>query len=220
MEAQILAYEGAKDRSGIRKNWEQWVADRQSMLLKLQIQKDQEREGILAEEKEKEGELKSLREQKDWEPERAEGRIRSREMLTKAGISWIPFYQAMEFAPHLTDEEKNMLEEQLKEAGFLDALVVSRRHWDRVRKEFPEYMDLMICAPESGQGVFFEKLVPAPGLSAELRIEAEYILRAMRDVTGDFSDKTQKFSGLAAISLSGNGLFRNGILEGRSLGQG
>ncbi len=220
LETQILAYEGAKDRSGIRRKWEQWASDRQSLLLKLKVQKDQERENLLSEEREKQEELKSLREQKDWEPERATGRIRSRQMLTEAGISWIPFYQAMEFAPHLTEMEKNTLEEQFTEAGFLDALIVGRRHWDRVRQEFPEYADMMVCAPESENGTFFEKLVPAPGLPADLRIETEYILRAMRDETGDFPDKAQKLSEMSGIAFQGNGFFRNGILEGRSLGRG
>lgn len=218
LEAHILAYEGAKDRSVIRRKWEQRAADRQSLLLKIKAQKDQEKEKILSEEKEKQEELKSLREQKDWEPERTKGRIRSRQMITEAGISWIPFYQAMEFAPHLTEKEKNRLEEQLKEAGFLDALVIGRRHWDRIRKEFPEYADMMICAPESEQGIVFEKLVPAPGLPAELKTETEYILKAMREENGDFSDQTQEFTGTAGISFKGNGFFRNGILEGRGLG--
>ena len=154
LETQILAYEGAKDRGGIRRRWEQWASDRQGLLLKLKVQKEQERENLFSEEREKQEKLKSLREQKDWEPERATGRIRSRQILTEAGISWIPFYQAMEFAPQLTETEKNILEEQLTEAGFLDALVVGRCHWDRVRQEFPEYADMMVCAPESEKGTF------------------------------------------------------------------
>lgn len=220
LEAQILAYQGTKDRMGIRRKWEQLMADRQSLLLKFKAQKEQEREKILGEEKEKQEELTSLSEQKDWEPERAKSRIRSREMLTAAGISWIPFYQAVEFAPHLTEAEKNILEEQLNEAGFLDALVVERCHWDKVREAFPEYTDRMICAPESEKGVFFEKLVPAPGLPDQLRIEVEYLLMAMKEEPKAFLDEKKGFLGMNGIFLNGDGLFRNGILEGRSLGEG
>ncbi len=216
LEKGILVYEGPKDGSKIRRKWEQWAQDRQSLLVKLQGQKEQERDRILSEKTEKQEELKSLKEQKDWEPERQKSRIRSRERLTEAGISWIPFYQAMEFAPGLSEEEKSLLEEQLLEAGFLDALVVNRRYWNRVREEFPEYTDLMLCAPRSEQGTGFDKLVPAPGLSPELKEEAEYVLRAMEEEA--LPDTDREAAGMAGISLRADGFFRNGILEGRSLG--
>lgn len=209
LEERILAYESSRDGIEIRRKWEQWADGRKSLLMKLTGEKDRERERILSEEREKREELENLKVQKDWEPERPESRIRSRDLLTEAGIPWIPFYQAMEFAPGLGEEEKDLLEEQLKEAGLLDALVVGRRHWDRVREEFPEYADGMILAPESKKGKPFGKLVPAPGLPAELRLEAEAILRAMREEGGEFPE---------GISLKSSGFFRNGILEGRSLG--
>lgn len=219
LEEEILAYEGAKDRASIHRKWEQCAANRRSLLNGLQGQKEREKKRISSEKGEKLEELESLKKQKDWEPERPESRIRSRERLTEAGISWIPFYQAMEFAPQLTEEEKNLLESQLKEAGFLDALVVDRRYWDRIRREFPEYTDMMICAPESKTGKPFEKLVPAPGLPGELKEEAEYILRAVREEKEIFPDGDNGSLKTAGILLGENGLFRNGVLEGRSLGQ-
>ncbi len=209
LEGRILAYEGPGDWKAIRRSWEQLSADRQNLLMRQKGQKEQDRENIISEEKEKREELKSLREQKDWEPKRPESRVRSRDMLTEAGISWIPFYQAMEFSPGLGEAERNLLEEQLKEAGLLDALIVSRRHWNRVRKEFPEYTDVMICVPESERGKPFDKLVPAPGLPGDLKSEAESVLKAMREGQEDVS---------GGITLRKDGFFRNGILEGRSLG--
>ena len=210
LEGQILAYEGPGDRVKIRRSWEQLAARRQSLLIKLKGQKEQDKEKITSEEKEKQEELKRLKEQKDWEPKRTESRIRSRDMLTEAGISWIPFYQAMEFSPGLGEEEKNLLEEELKEAGLLDALVVSRHDWPKVRREFPEYMDVMICAPKAEYGKPFDKLIPAPGLPQKLKSEAESILKAMAEEEGDFP---------GGISLRKDGFFRNGILEGRGLGR-
>ena len=218
METEILAYEGPKDRGRIRRRWEQWASDRQSLLIRLKGQKVQERDRICSDKTEKQEELKSLKEQKDWEPERSKSRIRSRDRLTEAGISWIPFYQAMEFAPWLEAEEKDLLEEQLADAGFLDALLVERCHWDRVREEFPEYMDMMICAPESETGKPFDRLVPASGLPSGLQAEAEYVLRAMWEEKDDLPGKGREFPGRAGISLNADGFFRNGILEGRSLG--
>ena len=219
LEVDISSYQGSKDGTSIRRKWEQLAADRHSLLRKLEGQKEQEKEKILSEESEKQEKLNALKAQKDWEPERPESRILSRETLKKAGISWIPFYQAMEFAPGLSEQEKDLLEGQLKDAGLLDTLVADRRHWDRIRKEFPEYQDQMICAPKSEEGEMFAKLVPAPGLSPELKREAEYILRAMREETEDFPEKDGGFRETVGFSLNQKGFFKNGILEGRSLGQ-
>ncbi len=219
LEIDISSYQGSKDGTSIRRKWEQLAADRHSLLRKLEGQKEQEKEKILSEESEKQEKLNALKAQKDWEPERPESRILSRETLKKAGISWIPFYQAMEFAPGLSEQEKDLLEGQLKDAGLLDTLVADRRHWDRIRKEFPEYQDQMIRAPKSEEGEMFAKLVPAPGLSPELKREAEYILRAMREETEDFPEKDGGFRETVGFSLNQKGFFKNGILEGRSLGQ-
>lgn len=206
LEADIAAYQGPKDRTAITKKWEQCAGRARKALEDLRIGKAQEMQQILGEEQEKQGELKELEARKDWEPARAPGRTRSRQALTRAGIHWTPFYQAMEFADGLSDQEKNLLEEQLKDAGILDALVVDRRQWDRVRAEFPEYADLMLCVPEKAQGPLFQKLVPAEGLGEELKQEAGYILQAMSG-TGE------------GLTLGEDGFFRNGILEGRSLGR-
>ncbi len=219
LEADISSYQGPKDSTAIRRKWEQCAEDRRGFLRKLEGQKEQEKEKILLEEREKQNKLELLRERKDWEPERPESRIRSRKILNKAGISWIPFYQAMEFAPQLSEREKDLLEGQLKDAGILDTLVVDRRHWDRIRKEFPEYEDQMIRAPKSEKGSMFEKLVPASGLSRELKREVEYILRAMKEETEEFSQKGEDFREAAGLLLNRKGFFKNGLMEGRNLGQ-
>lgn len=205
IERSIAAYQGPKDRSAILKKWEQRAKQQEKALQELRSQNRQELEALLARQKEKQAELTLLEEQKEWEPERPEKRIKSRDQLTRAGISWIPFYQAVEFAPQIPTEEKNLLEEQMKDAGFLDALVVGRRDWERIRTEFPEYADNMICAPKREDGELFEKLMIDSDLPDGLRKETEYILRAIS------GDKT-------GLVLQENGFFRNGMLEGRSLG--
>lgn len=206
LEAAITSYQGVKDRTGIRKMWEECEKAQEKCLRELQNDNQLKLERLSADKKEKQEQLLALKEQKDWEPERSQERVRSRSMLSEAGISWIPFYQAVDFAPQLSEEEKNLLEDQLKEAGFLDALVAERQSWERIRTEFPEYADSMICAPACEAGACFDKLVPCPGLSDGLRKEVEYILRA---VSGDGT----------GLVLKEDGFFRNGLLEGRSLGQ-
>lgn len=205
IEREISAYQGPKDRNSISKRWEQCAKQQERALEGLWSQNQQEIDIVLEEQRGKEGELALLREQKEWEPERPQKRERSRELLTMAGISWIPFYQAVEFAPQVTEAERDLLEEQLKDAGFLDALIVARRDWDRIRTEFPEYADHMIYALECEEGGFFEKLMPDAGLSASLKKETEFILRAM---SGEGE----------GLTLRADGTFKNGMLEGRSLG--
>lgn len=220
LEAAISAYQGAKDRTAIYKKWDQCARQRRRALEELQNQNNQERDRIRREQQEKQEEWNALQKLKDWEPERPESRNRSRKRLTDEGISWIPFYQAVEFAPQLSEDEKNLLEEQLKEAGFLDALVVDRHDWDRIRTEFPEYADSIICAPKKEVGTLFEKLIPGEELSEGLKRETEYILRAMLEAEPGTGQSAAGFSEVGAgLTLNTAGFFRNGILEGRSLGR-
>ena len=206
IETAVLAYQSIGDESAIRRKWDQCASDRRKELQRLQNEKQQEQKQLFTGKREKQEELKALRMQKDWEPKRSEERIRSREQLTKAGISWTPFYQAVEFAPDLSENGRNLLEGQLKEAGVLDALIVAHRDWKRVQTEFPEYADLMLCTTEAENGRPFEKLLPSADLSPELKEETGAVLRAIS------SDGT-------GLVLYENGFFKNGILEGRSLGK-
>ncbi|MCI8416699.1 MAG: TIGR02680 family protein [Lachnospiraceae bacterium] len=207
LQKEILAYQGIKDQGKISRLWEQCRDQRRRELQDLKNQSAQEIRELSLKQIQKREELSRLQKQKDWEPNRTQVRINSRERLKEAGISWIPFYQAFEFAPQVADKERNLLEEQLKEAGVLDALVVERRHWDQVRSQFPEYADVMICAPERESGPLFEKLIPEEDLPEGLKKETLYILRAISQET------------VGGLFLKADGFFRNGLLEGRSLGE-
>lgn len=205
-EADILAYQGPKDAGAIRTRWEQCAGKKQNELWAAKKRLEQEREKIFRERQQKQEEWEALQKKKDWEPERSPERIHSRELLAQAGVSWVPFYQAVEFAPGLSDRERNLLEGQLKEAGVLDALVVERRDWERIRTEFPEYADQMICVPAREEGALFAGLIPEETLSDGLKKETEYILRAISEEGKE-------------LTLETDGSFRNGILRGRSLGR-
>ncbi|MDO5416987.1 MAG: TIGR02680 family protein [Lachnospiraceae bacterium] len=205
LEKQILDYQGRKDYAELSKCLAPCIEQHRSTLLNLQNQNALELERIRLEAEEKRRELKTLQEQKEWEPERTEKRKNSREKLTEAGISWVPFYRAVEFSPELSGPEKNLLEEQMKDAGLLDALVVARSDWERIRKEFPEYADIMLCAPAQEDAAPFTKLIPGEELPEGLKKETEYILRAISE-------------GAAEVIIRPDGCFRSGLLEGRSLG--
>lgn len=85
-----------------------------------------EREKKLAEISETEAELNRLKTQKMLEPERAEGTELFRNKLTDEGVSFLPFYAAVEFRDHVTDEQKERMESVLKKTGILDSLITEK----------------------------------------------------------------------------------------------
>ncbi|MBP3039557.1 TIGR02680 family protein [Bacillaceae bacterium Marseille-Q3522] len=81
-------------------------------------QEDKEREI-----NETEAELERIRTQKMLEPERAAGTEKHREKLKEKGTAFLPFYAAVEFREHVTEEQKERIESALKQTGVLDSLI-------------------------------------------------------------------------------------------------
>ncbi len=73
-------------------------------------------------------EIKTLYEQKRAEPEFApqhpERRTIARARLTEQGITALPLYTLLDFAPDIDEQEAGRIEYMLEDAGLLDALVV------------------------------------------------------------------------------------------------
>lgn len=67
--------------------------------------------------------LEKLRNEEFAEPARAQGTVAFREQLTAQRIPFVPFYAAVEFQPHVTDEQKSRLEAVLATTGILDSLI-------------------------------------------------------------------------------------------------
>ncbi len=82
-------------------------------------QKIREDIGLLEERVEK------LRAEELAEPERMQGTITFRQQLTEKQIPFVPFYAAVEFQEHVTDEQKARLEAVLSATGVLDSLISS-----------------------------------------------------------------------------------------------
>lgn len=59
-------------------------------------------------------------------PDRAKDTEVFRDKLTENGEPYIPFYAAVEFQDHVTDEQKERLESALKQIGLLDSLITMR----------------------------------------------------------------------------------------------
>ena len=67
--------------------------------------------------------LHQIKTQKMLEPERAEGTELFRSKLKETGQAFLPFYAAVEFAEHVTEEQRERIESALKKTGILDSLI-------------------------------------------------------------------------------------------------
>lgn len=67
--------------------------------------------------------LERLQNEELAEPARAQGTIAFREQLAAQHIPFVPFYAAVEFQAHVTDEQKSRLEAVLMTTGILDSLL-------------------------------------------------------------------------------------------------
>lgn len=70
-----------------------------------------------------EEQLVKLRAEELAEPARMLGTVQFRQQLVEQQIPFVPFYAAVEFQPHVTDEQKARLEAVLATTGILDSLI-------------------------------------------------------------------------------------------------
>lgn len=72
---------------------------------------------------EAEAELFRIKTQKMVEPARSSGTMEQRGKLSEEGVRFLPFYSAVEFQEHVTEQEKERLEAALMRTGILDSLL-------------------------------------------------------------------------------------------------
>ncbi|ESU33507.1 hypothetical protein G3A_06195 [Bacillus sp. 17376] len=75
---------------------------------------------------EAEAELLRIKTQKMLEPERATGTEKQREKLLNENTAFLPFYAAVEFQEHVTEEQRERLEAALMKTGILDSLITDQ----------------------------------------------------------------------------------------------
>lgn len=158
--------------------------------------------GIL---KEVKGKLQKVQAQQELEPERDETVEKSRASLAQAGITAIPFYRTVEFAKNLNETACARLEAQLQMSGMLDALVVTKEDFARVKAEHPEFLDAVLQTDGPGNS-HFTKLTVSDDLPQELKVPVLEILSNIYEEEG----KTQ------GICFGADGSFRQGILAGKA----
>lgn len=149
--------------------------------------------------------LDMVRNQEELEPERDECTKESRAALQQLGIPAVPFYKTVEFSEELDPAASARLEAQLQKAGILDALVVSQEDLDRIKEQYPEFLDSIISIEQPGNSDF-AGLVAGDELASDLRDSVQQILSNIYE-----SDEKQ-----AGICLKQDGWYRQGILLGRA----
>lgn len=204
LEKMVTEYQGRQDAGAIGRlleenyrKWEKYLLDRR----RKQEQEKLECQSSLSFKRE---ELEQLRNKQEIEPARSALKEEARRKLTEWGVCFTSFFKAVEFAPHLTEEQCDVLEAQLEDAGVLDALIVAQKDRLRLQKELPELADIVINV-EGQEGQEYSKLTVNSEIEEELQEETHRILKHIGE----------KKEG-SAFYLGETGEFQNGILLGNS----
>ncbi len=96
--------------------------------IKLEHQLIQEQDDY----EQKKQELEEWQNKKDPEPERVDGILANRAWLRENDIPYNPFYQVVDFAETMDNDQRNRLEEALYCMGILDAIIVPENYRDMV----------------------------------------------------------------------------------------
>lgn len=173
--------------------------------------------------------LQELIRMKDPSPDRSEKTKEARAALEASGIPFHSFYEAVDFAPAVSAEARILLEEQLKDAEVLDALVVPSAWMGKAVKTLGLHSDRILryaagnknSAPQNGNDASgFDKLVPS-GISPEFDEAVTDVLRGFSmergsgSALGEFSmEKEENGYGL---TLNLDGTYYHGLLRGHSV---
>lgn len=201
----IQKYEGIGNYGDIRNFMKDvWEGKHQKLgeeIIALKLHKEKKVESV----KISKEELEELEKMQEMAPIRREITLKTRKILLKERISFLPFYEAVDFAPGISKEEKDLLECQLEDGGILDALIVAKKDYPRAMDVLGEWSDKILFLEESGKRTF-DKLA---AISDDIEIQkmTEEILSNIGTEEG------------YPIVLKPNGYFRQGALEGYSKGE-
>ena len=151
-------------------------------------------------------ELERLRNQPEPTPPRSPQADATRVQLAMRGVPCAPFYETIDFAPELSQDARDLLEAQLRDAGLLDALVVPPEHLDELRELLAEYPDRFLL-PGAPVRDPVANLIPA---GAE----------TFRSVAAACLQSISQSDPEAETALLPDGRFRSGLIRGHSRGEG
>lgn len=179
--------------------------EKQEKLIGIKLEFVHKKQQLTEEKNQLEEEYKKLLAIKDFVPEHKRRVTEARKILKKQNISFLPFYEAVDFSDHLTQQEKNMLECELLDAGILDSLVVAEKDYNKAMEELKSLQDTVLHVEQIGQSEF-DQLI-AVSEEPSIKMATEKILSVM--------EKEKKENALFILTKSG--YFKHGMLEGYSI---
>ena len=147
-------------------------------------------------------ELARLREQSEPVPPRRDQIQATRLQLMMRGIPHAAFYEVVDFAPELGQDDQDLLEAQLSDAGLLDALVVPQEHLNEIQELLQTYPDRFL-SPEAPVSDPITSLIP----DGDKRFQ-ETVLACLRGIS-----QSDLETGTALLP---DGRFRCGTIRGYS----
>ncbi|MCX7781642.1 MAG: TIGR02680 family protein, partial [Negativicutes bacterium] len=169
-----------------------------------------------AKEEELRQELSAWRNQRDPEPERPADSEETRSLLAGMGIPFVPFYAAVEFAPHVPPEMRERIEAALTDMGLLDALVVPAGRLRDIPAE-GAYGAVIYPDPQIMTVTLADYLRPA--LTDGQQITSADIDDVLRTVVVEeitaWPAAAARPSGLPTVAVA-SGAYRAGVLAGRA----
>lgn len=158
-------YQKDEVKEPVRKAYEERFSALQGQLSRQEHRIKMAREEISA----KGTELDQWKKKKDPEPQRHPETMESRDKLAATKIPHVPFYAAVEFHPHVPQEQRDRIEAAITQMGLLDALIVPEKYThqvgqhDRVVKTSPHFFghtlaDFLYPTPIEGIAVTGEDI--------------------------------------------------------------
>lgn len=202
----LTTYRVPADWSPIRNQLDDCFRTCESALRDRKYRADSARTALQTEQNELERQLKQVKDQPEPIPPRR-GQIQAtRAHLAMRGMPCAPFYELIDFAPELAQEERDLLEAQLLDTGLLDALVVPEASLPEIRELLEEYPDRF--------------LVPGPAV-------ADPIISLIPDGEGRFPKEAaaclrgiSRSDMTAETAMLPDGRFRCGMVQGCSQAEG
>ena len=146
---------------------------------------------------------KELEAQKELSPDRKPAVEATRSLLREKGIPHASFYELVDFAPDLPEEQRALLEAQLLDAGILDALVVPPEAHDALCELLQNHPDQFLCLEDVCEETVSLPLCAEPGAPAWA--DPETLLKRIGCRPG------------SATWFAVDGSYRQGILKGHSV---
>lgn len=179
--------------------------EKQEKLIGFKLEFVHKKQQLTEEKNQLEKEYKKLLAIKDFVPEHKRKVTEARKILKQQNISFLPFYEAVDFSDHLTQQEKNMLECELLDGGILDSLVVAENDYNKAMEELKSLQDTVLHVEQIGK-LGFDQLI-AVSEEPSIKMATEKILSVM--------EKEKKENALFILTKSG--YFKHGMLEGYSI---